>query len=176
MMGQSFLDHMFAQRQISFKMRDDWLYDANIYIDLAIKPCKIAVMKHITAPDLSKRASMQDCAGNGATLNLAARKLNTAGYAQRNCGLVNTKDKVRKLKHALQLSQSMAMVSNQQTSKTVQKKIDTQMTYRSLTPYSLSKLEYHKERNSFHPILCLPNLGGRHTEEGLLGRSHHATH
>jgi hypothetical protein len=86
--GKAFLDHMFAQWQISFKMREDRLYEANSYLDLAIKPCNIALLKQLKAPDLSKRAIMQDCAGNGATLNPAVRKLNTTGYTQRRCGLL----------------------------------------------------------------------------------------
>jgi hypothetical protein len=120
---------MFAQQQISFNTREDLRYEGNSCFDIAIKPCNIAVVTHMTAPDLSKRAIMQDCAGNGATLNLAVRKLNAMGYVHHHCGLVNTDDKVRKLKNALQLSQSMATISNQQTSDTVQKKIDTQMAY-----------------------------------------------
>jgi hypothetical protein len=111
MTGQALLDHMFAQRQISFKTREDRRYEANSYLDLAIKPCNIAVLKHMAAPDLSKMAIMQDCAGNRATLNLAVRKLNTTGYVQHHCGLVNTDDNVMKLKIALQLSQSMDTIS-----------------------------------------------------------------
>jgi hypothetical protein len=88
MPGQAFLDHMFAQWQISFKTREDRLYEASSYLDLAIKPCNIALLKQLKAPDLSKRAIMQDFAGNGATLNPAVRKLNTMGYSQRRCGLL----------------------------------------------------------------------------------------
>jgi hypothetical protein len=84
----------------------------NSYLDITIKPSNIEVLEYMTAPDLSKRAIMKDCAGNGAELNLAARKLNQTGYVQRHCGLVNTEVKVRKLKNALQLSQSMATLMN----------------------------------------------------------------
>jgi hypothetical protein len=62
----------------------------NSYLDITIKPSKIEVLKYMTPPDLSKRAIMKDCAGNGATLNLIARKLNHTGYVQRHWGLVNT--------------------------------------------------------------------------------------
>jgi hypothetical protein len=67
---------MFAQGQISFKTSEEQLYTPNSYIDRIIKLCNVDILKHMTAPDLSKRAIMHDCAGNGATLNLEARKLN----------------------------------------------------------------------------------------------------
>jgi hypothetical protein len=110
MQGQELLDNMFAQQQISFKTSEEQLYTSNAYLDLTIKPCNIDILKHMKPPDLSKRTIMQDCAGNGATLNLAARKLNQTGYVQRHCGLVNTEDKVRKMRNALHLSQSMAKI------------------------------------------------------------------
>jgi hypothetical protein len=70
---------------------------------------------------------MKDCAGNGATLNLAARKLNQTGYVQRHYGLVNTEMKVRKLKNALQLSKSMATITNGQCSDRSQQRVEKQL-------------------------------------------------
>jgi hypothetical protein len=93
-------------------------------LDIAIKPSNIDVLKYMTAPDLSKRATMKDCAGNGATLNLTARKLNQTGYVHRHCGLVSTEVKVRKLKNALQLSQSMATIKNGQCSERDQQRVE----------------------------------------------------
>jgi hypothetical protein len=90
MKGQKILDHMFFQRQLGFKTNETHLYMPNSYLDIAIKPSNIEVLKYMTAPYLSKRAILKECAGNGATLNLAARKLNQTGYMQRHCGLVNT--------------------------------------------------------------------------------------
>jgi hypothetical protein len=95
----------------------------------------------MTAPALSKRAIMQDCAGNGSTLNLTARKLNQTGYAQLQCGLFNTEDKVRKLRKALQLSQSIATISNEQITEEAQKKIENQLEYCALAPVALSRLQ-----------------------------------
>jgi hypothetical protein len=80
MKGQKILDHMFSQRQLSFKTNETRLYMPNSYLDIALKPSKIEVFKYMTAPYLSKRAIMNDCAGNGATINLAARKLNHTVY------------------------------------------------------------------------------------------------
>jgi hypothetical protein len=94
---QKLLDHMFFQRQLSFKTKETHLYMTNSYLKIAINPSNIEVLKYMTAPDLSKRAIVNDCAGNGATLNLAARKLNQTVYVQRHCGLVNMDVKVRKL-------------------------------------------------------------------------------
>jgi hypothetical protein len=65
MQAQELLDHMFAQRQISFKTSEEQLYTPNTYVDLSTKPCKVDILKHTTAPGLSKRAIMQDCAGTG---------------------------------------------------------------------------------------------------------------
>jgi hypothetical protein len=112
MQGRELLDHMFAQGQISFKTSEEQLYTPNAYLDLSIKPGNVDIIKHMMAPDLSKSAIMQDCAGDRATLNLSARKLNQTGYVQRHYGLVNTEDKVRKLRNALQLSQSMTTIVN----------------------------------------------------------------
>jgi hypothetical protein len=143
--GQTFLDHMFAQCQISFKTQDKELYAPNDYLDLAMKPCNVTILKHMTAPYISKRSAMQDYAGNGATLNLNARKLNQTGYIQRRCGLVNMEDKVRKLKNALQLSQSMATISNEQINDADQKKIELQAMHRVLAPSALTKLMVKNE-------------------------------
>jgi hypothetical protein len=95
----------------------------------------------MTAPDLSKRAIMKDCAGNGATLNLAARKLNQTGHMQHHCGLVNTEVKVRKLKNALQISQSIAKITNGQSSDRAQQRVEKQLEYRTLAPVALKKLK-----------------------------------
>jgi hypothetical protein len=69
MKGQTLLDHiMFAHCQISFKTQEKELYAPKDYLNLAMKPCNVTILKHMTAPDhLSKRSAMQDCAGNGAT-------------------------------------------------------------------------------------------------------------
>jgi hypothetical protein len=141
MKGQTLLDHMFSQRQMSFKTRKTHLYMPNSYMDIAIKPSNIEVLKYMTAPYLSRRAIMKYCAGNGATLNLAARKLNQTGYMQRHCGLVNTEVKVRKLKNALQLSQSMATITNGQCSERAQQRVENQLEYRTLAPVALEKLK-----------------------------------
>jgi hypothetical protein len=113
----------------------------NSYLYIAIKPSNIEVLKYMTAPDLSKRAIMKDCAGNWATLNLTARKLNQTGYLQHRCGLVNTEVKVRKLKNALQLSQSMAKITNGQSSERAQQIVEKQLEYRTLAPVTLETLK-----------------------------------
>jgi hypothetical protein len=113
----------------------------NYYLDIAIKPPNIEVLKYMTKPYLSKRAIMKDCAGNAATLNLTASKLNQTGYMQRHCGLVNTEVKVRKLKNALQLSQSMATLTNGQYSEITQQRDEKQLEYRTLAPMALETLK-----------------------------------
>jgi hypothetical protein len=113
----------------------------NSYLDIAIKPSNIEVLKYMTAPDLSKRAIMKDCAGNGATLNLATRKLNQIVYVQHHCGLVNTEVKVRKLKNALHLSQPMATITNGKCSERSQQRVEKQLDYRTLAPVLLEKLK-----------------------------------
>jgi hypothetical protein len=82
MKGQKLLDHMFFQQQLSFKTKETHLHMPNYYLDIAIKPFDIDVLKYITDPDLSKRAIMKDCAGNGSTLNLSARKLSDRLHAE----------------------------------------------------------------------------------------------
>jgi hypothetical protein len=141
MKGHKLLYHMFFQRQLSFKTKETYLYMPNSYLDIAIKPSNIEVLKYMTAPYLSKRSIMKDCDGNGATLNLAARKLNQTGYMQRHCGLVNTDVKVRKLKKALQLSQSMATITNGQCSERAQQRVEKQLENRTLAPVALEKLK-----------------------------------
>jgi hypothetical protein len=119
--GQELLDHMFAQLKIGFKTSEEQVYTPNAYIDLTIKPCNVCILKQMAAPDLSKRAIMQDCAGNGATLNLSVRNLNQTGYAQRRFGIVDTEGKAKNLSNALQLSQSIATISNEQSTEVAQK-------------------------------------------------------
>jgi hypothetical protein len=141
MKGQKLLDHMLFQRQLSFKTKETHLHMPNSYLDIVIKPSNIEVLMYMTAPDLSKISTMKDCAGNGETLNLAARKLNQTGYVQRHCGLVNTEVKVRKLKNALQLSQFMATLTIGQSSERSQQRVEKQLEYRTLAPVALEKLK-----------------------------------
>jgi hypothetical protein len=55
--SQTLLDHnMFAQRQISFKTQEKEIYALNDYLDLAMKPYNVTILKHMTSPDLSKRS------------------------------------------------------------------------------------------------------------------------
>jgi hypothetical protein len=56
---------------------------------------------------------MRDCASNGAQMNLVAGKLNQSGYMQYHCRRVNMEVKVKTLKNALQLSQSMATITKE---------------------------------------------------------------
>jgi hypothetical protein len=140
MKGQKLLDHMFFQQQLRFKTKET-MYMPNYYLDIAIKPSNIEVLKYTTSPELSKRDIMKDCAGNGATLNLSARKLNQTGYIHHYCGLVNTEVKVRKLKKSLQLSQYMATITNGQCSERSQQRVEKQLEYRTLAPVALEKLK-----------------------------------
>jgi hypothetical protein len=66
--------------------------------------------------------------------------MNQTGYVQRHCGLVNTEDKVLKLKNALQLSQSMATISNEQSNDAARKNIELEDMYCVLAPSALTKL------------------------------------
>jgi hypothetical protein len=141
MKGHKLLDHMFSQQQLRLKTKENHLYIPNSYLDIAIKPSNIEVLKYMTDPDLSTRAIMKECAGNGATLKFAVRKLNQIGYVQRHCRLVNIGVKVRKLKSALQLSQSMATITNGQSSERAQHIVEKQLEYRTLAPVALEKLK-----------------------------------
>jgi hypothetical protein len=60
MKGQKLVDDMFSQQQLSFKTKEAHLYMPSSYLDIAIKPSRIEVLKYMTAPDLSKRAIMKD--------------------------------------------------------------------------------------------------------------------
>jgi hypothetical protein len=93
------------------------------------------------SPDLFKRAIMQDCTGKEATLNLVAITLNQTGYVQRHCGLFNTQEKARNTRNALQLSQSMATISNEQSTEAAKHKMEKQLEYRALAPVALDRLQ-----------------------------------
>jgi hypothetical protein len=84
---------------------------------------------------------MRDCARNVVQLNKATRKLDQSGYIQRQCGIVNTELKVKKLKNSLQLSQSMVTTEKDHDNEAAQKRVDIQSTYRSLAPAEVCKLE-----------------------------------
>jgi hypothetical protein len=53
MKGQTLLDHMSAWRQISLKTQENERYAPNDYLDLAMKPCNVTILKHMTASDLA---------------------------------------------------------------------------------------------------------------------------
>jgi hypothetical protein len=67
--------------------------------------------------------------------------LNQTEYVQHHCGVVNTEDNARKLRNALQLSQSMAKIWNEQSIDTAKKKTNKQLEYRALAPVNLSRLK-----------------------------------
>jgi hypothetical protein len=54
MKGHKLLDHMFFKRKMSFKTRETHLNMPKSYLDIAINPSNIEVLKYTTAPDLSK--------------------------------------------------------------------------------------------------------------------------
>jgi hypothetical protein len=87
-------------------------------------PGNFKILQFRTAPDLAKRSIMGDCAGNGTTMKVAARKLNQTGYSQWHCGLVNTEEKVRKL-HG---------------NEAAQKRINVQSTYSEVAPVVIQKV------------------------------------
>jgi hypothetical protein len=60
---------------------------------------------------------------------------------QSHYGLLNTEVKVRKLKNALQLSQSMATIKNGQSSERDQERYEKQIEYCTLAPVALEKLK-----------------------------------
>jgi hypothetical protein len=78
------------KHQICYKTRANDIYAPNAYLDVFMLPGNLEILQFNTAPDLTKISIMGDCAGNGATMNIATRKLNQTGYIQRHCGLVNT--------------------------------------------------------------------------------------
>jgi hypothetical protein len=77
--GQTLLERIFAQRQIISKTQEKELYAPNDYLDIARKLCNVTILNHMTAPDLSKRPVIQDCASNGVMLILVTRKLYQTG-------------------------------------------------------------------------------------------------
>jgi hypothetical protein len=60
---------------------------------------------------------------------------------QHNCELVNTELRIRKLKNALQLSQSMAAITNGQCSERSQQRVERKLEYRTLAPVALENLK-----------------------------------
>jgi hypothetical protein len=70
---------------------------------------------------------------------LAAQKSSHEGYIQRHCGLVNTEAKVKKLKKVLLLSESMVEIAKEHEA--AQKKIRQHITYHTMAPAAVSKLE-----------------------------------
>jgi hypothetical protein len=67
------------KRQICYKTRVKALYAPNAYLDVAMLPGNLEILQFKVTPDPTKRSIMGDCAGPGATMNLAARKLNHTG-------------------------------------------------------------------------------------------------
>jgi hypothetical protein len=60
-----------------------------------------------TAQDLTCRELMKDAGGDGATLKLAKRKLDSLGDIKAHCGLANNTERIRKLQRAATLASSI---------------------------------------------------------------------
>jgi hypothetical protein len=134
---------MFVNLQIGHTTRSNDLYEPTAYLDVAMLPGNLEILQFKTAPDLTNRSIMGDCAGNGATMNLAARKLNQTGYIQCHCGLVNTEEKVRRLQNQLQLSDSITIINKEHDNdnESGQNRIKVQSTYSEVALVAIRKLK-----------------------------------
>jgi hypothetical protein len=139
--GQDFLEHMFLKHQMCYKTKATDLYAPNAYLDVAMLPGNLEILQFKTAPDLTRRSIVGDCADNGATMNLAARKLNNTGDIQHHCGLENTEEKVRKLQNQLQLSDSIVAIIKEHDNEASQKRIKVQSMHSEVVPVAIQRLK-----------------------------------
>jgi hypothetical protein len=130
--------------QMCYKTRAKDLYAPNAYLDVAMLPGNLEIRQFKTAPDLKKRSIMGKCAGNGATMNLAACKFKQNVYIQHHCGIVNTEEKVRKLHNQLQISDLITTINKEHDNEAAQEWIKVHLTYNEVSPVFIRKL---KEKN-----------------------------
>ena len=91
--------------------------------------------------DLTMREIMKDAGGEGATLKLAKRKLDRAGYINAHCNRANALERIKRLKQGAQLASSIAAISEADRAEKSANKAKNDAALLALAPAALEKLE-----------------------------------
>jgi hypothetical protein len=136
--GNDLLKHM-----LLFKKRTtptDAIFEPEGRLGLEISDAQ----KKIIAPteqDLTCRELMKDAGGDGATLKLAKRKLDSLGDIKAHCGLANNPERMHKLQRAATLASSISHIKRSEAANNKQKKAEATVALHRVAPTALKKLK-----------------------------------
>ena len=108
MAGRELLAHMstFARRHTA----EGTTLEPSRYLDIEITRDQRMILNP-SQQDLTFRAIMRDTAGEGALKKLAKRKLDNVGDIKAHCGIQNSVERIRQLKAARELSDSLTEIA-----------------------------------------------------------------
>ena len=153
--GEKLLEHMCGHRNRMFakevSIDDDSAYirrpcqEPSSYLDLHLYPDSLrAIMP--SEKDFNRGNVMSHAHGTRAQRKMADRKLTNIGTVVGHCGLVNSKENMRRLTEQYEFVKSIAEINRKQVNEKNQKEEDAQKDLEKNAPAAAMKLET-KERN-----------------------------
>jgi hypothetical protein len=135
--GIPLFDHMVSKRCIDPK---GGLKDApSAHYDVSITIPQRDMLK-ATSLELTKREIMKYAGGHGATIKMAARKLDQLGYIKAHSGVANDSARLKKLRNQLQLANSLASIERSEAAIAKKKKTDSFAERLAMAPTAVVKL------------------------------------
>ena len=106
--GLPLFEHMISKRCIDPQggVKDD---APSAHFDVTITSPQRDMLK-ATSLELNKQEIMKYAGGHGATIKMAARKLDQLGYIKAHSGVANDSARLKKLRNQLQLANSLASI------------------------------------------------------------------
>ena len=112
----------------------------SLHLDVKVSDGNGDVMAAASVWNLSKRDIMRDSGGNGANINLAARKLDMMGFFKLHSGLINSADAVVRKTNQFMLAKSVAAIQKSEADTARKKKSTAESSLWEMVPAAKIKL------------------------------------
>lgn len=144
--GDNALGHVvaFRNREVAKGGRTK-IFKASAYLDLEVNHRQMECVQP-TEDDFRRADVLRDAVGDGAMRKISKRKLTTLGYLQGHCGIVNSKETLKRMKQDLDLSVSVAEIHRLEALESKKKKAEEEDKHKGKAPAAALKLE-EKKRN-----------------------------
>ena len=133
--GIDLFSHMVQKRLIDPKSKDK----PSCYLAIDLDKSQLGILAP-TSLQLNKREIMRYAGGTGASMKMAARKLDQFGYIKSYSGLANDPARLSKLANQLMLAKSVASIAEEEKRQARQKKTTATTELFALAPEAKKKL------------------------------------
>jgi len=110
------------------------------HLDLAISDSQYDIILRASNRDLTMRELMKDAGGQGATLKIAKRKINSLATIQSYSGMANDETRLQVLKNKYELAESLAEIERMDKADQQAKQNEALMEKRRKAPDAVAKL------------------------------------